>query len=45
MNSTNVRLKSPFAAALAALACLLIVWTIDAAEPISIEGLGDGIRH
>jgi PelA/Pel-15E family pectate lyase len=45
MNSTPVRLKSPFAAALAALSCLLVVWPLNAAEPISIEGLGDGIRH
>ncbi len=54
MNSTTVHWNSRLAGkiawpvvarTLAALACLLIVWPLHAAEPISIKGLGDGIRH
>ena len=37
--------RSLFAAALAAGVCFLLAWPLAAAEPISIEGLGDGIRH
>jgi len=37
--------RSSFARALVAGVCLFAAWPLTAAEPISIEGLGDGIRH
>jgi PelA/Pel-15E family pectate lyase len=54
MNSTIVHFENMFsgrtarsniARAIAAVACLLVVRSLAAAEPISIDGLGDGIRH
>ncbi len=45
MNSTIVHFGNSLAGIVAAAACLLVAWPLAAAEPISIEGLGDGIRH
>lgn len=45
MNSKIVHFGDSLAGRIAAAACLLVAWPLAAAEPISIEGLGDGIRH